>query len=88
MKIKEGFLLREIANTHIIVPVAERVIDFKGIMILSGVSPAIVEYMNEHRTREEILEHVLDLYDIDKETAENDLDKFISHMEASGVLEA
>jgi len=87
MKIKEGFLLREIANTHVVVPVAERVIDFKGMMILNGVSPAIVEYMREHRTQEEILAYILDEFDIDKETAENDLNKLIDQMEANGVLD-
>jgi len=87
MKIKEGFLLREIANTHVVVPVAERVIDFKGIMILNGVSPAIVEFMREHRTQEEILAYVLNEFDIDRETAESDLFKLISQMEACGVLE-
>ena len=86
MKIKEGFLLREIANTFLLVPVAERVIDFKGIIVLNGVSPSIVEYMKEHRSREELLTYILDLYEIDEETAERDLNKLLSQMETSGVL--
>ncbi len=31
MKIKEGYLVREIANCYIVVPVGERVIEFKGL---------------------------------------------------------
>ena len=87
MKIKDGFLLREIANTPVLVPVAERVIDFKGMMVLGGVSPAIVEFIKEHRTREEILEHILGEFDIDRDTAENDLAVLLDRMEAVGIME-
>ena len=87
MKIKDGFLLREIADTHVVIPIAERVIDFKGMMILNDVSASVWEFMGEHRTHDEILDHILDSYEVDKETAENDLYGLLDQMEASGVLE-
>ena len=32
---KDGYLVREIADSYVVVPVGERVIDFKGIMTLN-----------------------------------------------------
>ena len=87
MKIKEGFLLREIAGTHIVVPIGERVIDFKGMMILNDVSADVWVFMGEHRSYKDILDYILDTYEVDKHTAEGDLNNLIEQMEESGVLE-
>jgi hypothetical protein len=87
MKIKDNYILRLIADTHVVIPVAERVIEFKGMMVLNDISADIWEFMKEHRSRDEILEHVLDRYETDRETAEADLTALLSRMETSGVLE-
>ena len=87
MKIKEGFLLREIAGTHIVVPIGERVIDFKGMMVLNSVSADVWSFLSEHRSYEEILEYILGLYEVDRQTVENDLNDLIGQMEACGVIE-
>jgi len=87
MRIKDGYLLRTVADTKIVVPVAERVIEFKGMMLLNDVSAAIWEYMQEDRTYEQILKFMLDSYDVDRETAEKDLNTLIERMKDSGVIE-
>ena len=87
MKIKEGFLLREIAETHIVVPIGERVIDFKGMMVLNSVSADVCFFISEHRSYEEVVEYILETYDVDRQTAESDLNDLIERMEASGVIE-
>jgi len=87
MKIKEGFLLREIAGTHIVVPIGERVIDFKGMMVLNDVSADVWLFFSEHRSFEEVVEYVLESYEVDRQTVESDLKDLIERMEASGVIE-
>ena len=87
MRIKEGFLLREIAGTHIVVPVGERVIDFKGMMILNSLSADVWSFLSEHRSYEEVVEYILETYEVDRRTAESDLNDLIERMEASGVIE-
>jgi hypothetical protein len=87
MKIKDGYVLRLIADTHVVVPVAERVIEFKGMMVLNDISADIWGFLSESRSRDEILGHVLAGYEIDRETAAADVDKLIAEMEAAGVLE-
>jgi len=90
MKIKSGYLLRTVAGTHIVVPIAERVIEFKGMMTLNEVAATVWQFMkSEDRDYEyrEILEFILSEFDIDRETAEKDLKKLLEQMESSGVIE-
>lgn len=35
MKVKQGFMLREIANNYVVVPVGKAAIDFNGIITLN-----------------------------------------------------
>ena len=32
MKIKRGFILRNVANTHIVVPVSQNILNYKGML--------------------------------------------------------
>jgi len=86
MKIKDGYLLRTVADTHVVVPIAERVIEFKGMMILNEVSACIWEFLREERGHEEVIEHILSTFDVDRETAEADFMEFLGKLENSGVL--
>jgi hypothetical protein len=88
MRIKDGYLLRTIADTNIVVPVSERVIEFKGMITLNDVSANVWRFLEKDREHDEIVDFLINEYDIDRETAEKDLDDLLAHMEVSGVLQA
>jgi len=87
MKIRDGFILRTIADTHIVVPVADRVIEFKGMITLNDVSVEIWNFLQIDRSYDDVLEYMLSIYEIDRETATNDLNELLDQMENGGVLE-
>lgn len=87
MKIKEGYLLREIAGTHIVVPIGERVIDFKGLMTLNGTGSFIWKCLSEDTSYDALLARILDEYEVSGETARKDLDEFLGAARESGVLQ-
>jgi hypothetical protein len=87
MKIKEGFLLREIAECYIVVPVGSRVIDFKGLMTLNNSGYFIWNHLIEENTYDNLLDSILQEYEVDEETAKKDLDEFLDKAWESGVLE-
>lgn len=87
MKIKEGYLIREIAGCNIVVPVGERVIEFKGIMTLNDTGSFIWRCILSDITYDQLLSEILDEYEIDEETARADLDEFLGCARESGVLE-
>ena len=86
MKIKNGYLLREIADSWIVVPIGERVIDFKGMMTLNESGAFLWGCLTEDISYEQLLDCLLEEYDVDEKTARADLDEFISQARKSGVL--
>ena len=87
MKIKDGYVLRSIADTNIVVPIGDRISEFNGIITLNDISSKIWEHMQEDRTFDELLAYILSIYDVEEETAKGDLKNLIERMESSGVIE-
>lgn len=87
MKIKKGYLVREIAGCHVVVPIGERVIDFKGIMTLNDSGCFIWKCLSEEISYNRLLASVLDEYEVDEATAKADLNEFLNSACESGVLE-
>jgi len=86
MKIKDGFLLREIAGTQIVVPIAERVIEFKGMMVLNDHGLFVWNKLQNECTFDDLLNSILEEYDVDTETAKADLEEFLAHIRKNGAL--
>lgn len=87
MRIKNGYLVREIAGNHIVVPIGERAIEFKGIMTLNEVGSLIWRSLEKNMSKDEILKLILDEYEIDEATANSDLEEFLETIRESGALE-
>jgi len=87
VKIKDGFLLREIAGTYVVVPIGERVIDFKGMMTLNEIGSFIWSNMQSECTSDEIVSLILENYDVDADTARTDLEEFLDHIRKNGALD-
>ena len=87
MKVKTGFLVREIADCHIVVPIGERLIEFKGIMTLNDTGNFLWKCLSDDISRSQLLDSILDEYEIDEATAKADLDEFLHVARESGVLE-
>lgn len=87
MKIKKGYLMRQVIDTYIVVPVGEQVIEFKGMMTLNKTGAFIWQQLQTEQTYEQILAAVLDKYEIGEATAAADLKEFLDSARGSGVLE-
>lgn len=87
MKIKDGYLLREVAGSNIVVPVGEGAIDFSGVITLNEVGAFIWKILEKGASREDILEKMLSEYDVDKETAEKDIEEYISALKGAELIE-
>lgn len=86
MKIKSGFLLREIAGTPVIIPVGERVIEFKGMLMPNDTGSFIWKKLMSDITYDELLSAILDEYDVDEPTARLDLDGFLAEARSIGAI--
>lgn len=86
MKIKDGYLMREVAGSYIVVPVGEDTVSFNGVMTLAGSGAMLWRRLEEGAEREELLQLLLQTYDIDAATAGADLDAFLEKLVSADVL--
>ena len=87
MKIKDGFILREVAGSFIVVAVGSAVKDFNGIININETGAFLWKLLEKGAEREEIISKMMETYDVDEETARRDADAFINKLrEAKLVL--
>lgn len=87
MKIKEGFILRNVAGSFVVVPIGEATLDFNGMMNLNETGAFLFEKMIEGISREDLIKALTDEYDVDEETAAHDVDAFIEKVEKEDLFE-
>lgn len=87
MKIKEGFLLRNVAGNNVVVPVGQATLDFNGMMSLNDTGAFIFGKMIEGISRDELIKSVMDEYEIDEQIATTDVDNFIKKIEGEDLFE-
>ena len=86
MKIKEGYTLKTVANQHLVIPIGKEGVNFNGIITLNDSGKMLFEAMRKDITRDNLINMVMDRYDIDKTTAENDIDDFIEILKNKNLL--
>jgi hypothetical protein len=87
MKIKEGFLLREIVDSYIVVPVGQRVVEFNGLISLNDSGAFLWKCLSDAKTEQELVDLLLNNYDIDETTAREDIEEFVSSLQDKRLLE-
>ncbi len=87
MKIKSGYLLRNVAAVHIIVPVGERVIDFKGLMTLNETGAFLWRLLQQETDEDALVRALMEQYEVDQATARADVAEFVDSVREAGALE-
>lgn len=77
MKIKKGFVLREVAGNFIVVPTGSLVKSFNGVVNLNQTGAFLWSKCSEEIDREYLKKELMAEYQIDEETALKGVDKFI-----------
>ena len=87
MKIKEGFVLRNVVDEFIVMPTGDNIAKFEGAVVLNEVSAFIFKQLQNPVSREELLAAMLNEYEVDEATAAADLDALLEKFAEMGVLE-
>ena len=87
MKIKEGFVLRNVADEFLVMPTGSNIAKFDGAIALNDVSAFIFEQLKNPVSKEDLLIALLNEYEVDKETAEKDIDALIAKFNEMGIIE-
>lgn len=87
MKIKEGFVLRNVAGEGIVIAVGKASESFHGMINMNKTSCDIWKFIDEGLTAEQIGEKLAEKYDIDVETATNDTKGLIAQLKDAGIID-
>lgn len=86
MKIKEGFVLRNICGEYVVVAVGRQTLDFKGLIKLNETGAFLWEHLKNDCTAEELLVALRAEYDVDEDTARADIQAFEESLRAADLL--
>lgn len=86
MKLKNGFVLREVAGETVVVPV-EADLNFNGMITLNEPAKVLWGVLEKETTAEELVNAILAEFDVDRATAQDDVDAFIQKLKGLDFLE-
>lgn len=87
MKIKDGFVLRNVVDEFIVMPTGDNIAKFEGAVVLNEISAFIYRQLENPVSRDDLLTAVLNEYDVDEATAAADLDALLDKLADMGILE-
>ena len=87
MKIREGFVMRKIAGSNIVIPVGAVCVDFNGMITMNDSATFLWEKLAGGADEEGLVAALLAEYEVDEETARRCVKEYIEKLEEAGCLE-
>lgn len=87
MKIKKQLIKRDIAGDTILVPVGKTVYDSNGLFVLNEWATFIWDILPSVETEEQIVEKILEEYDVSKEQATADIAQFLDKLRELQIID-
>ena len=87
MKIKNGFVMREVGGANVVVPVGEMSKAFHGMINLNETGAFLWKFFAEEHTLNEGVAALLGEYDVDEALAREEVEKFLETIERHGFTE-
>jgi len=87
MKAKSGFVMREVEEGTVLVPVGERVVDMNGMVVLNETGKFIWSRLDGSKSVKDIAEAMTEEFDVSLEDAQKDVEDFVGELRNLGLLE-
>lgn len=87
MKIKNNFLLREVAGSYVVVPFGDESVEFNGMVTLNESGKFIWDLLEKEIRKEELLEKFMAKYDVSETQAKEDIRQFIQTLLDNNIME-
>jgi hypothetical protein len=86
MKRSADFLLREVADTQVLVPLGDAMINFPGMVTLNSTGVYIWGLLEQEQSVESLTAAMMEQYAVDRETAQRDVVAFIGKLIPIGAI--
>lgn len=87
MKIKNGYMLRDVAGYSVVVPVGEAALDFNGMINLNETGALLWRTLIDGADEKGLIDALLAEYDVSQEVAEKDVKSFIIKMREANLID-
>ena len=86
MVISDNFVLTDVADEYMLVPVGETAKSMKGIIAINEPVFILLKRMAEPKSKEDLVSILTENYDVDVETASRDVSTMIKKLLELGVI--
>lgn len=86
LKLDKEYVLRQIGDDYIIVPVGEAVLNFNGMLTVNETGAFLWEELVKGTNKGELLRTLMDNYEVTQEEAEKDIDEFLDVLYKNNIL--
>ena len=87
MKIKDGFVIRQVGGEYVVVPVGERSKEFHGMINMNETGAFLWKFFTTEHTIEEGVDVLCAEYNVDRAVAETDVNRFADILQRNGFTE-
>ncbi len=86
MKLKDGFIMRQVAGETIVIPSGDQM-DLNKMITLNGTGAFLWKLLETETTQEKLVEALLGEYNVDAQTAESCVAEFVKKLDGYGFLD-
>ena len=87
MKIKEGYLVHEVAGNYVVIKIGQEAVNFNGLITLSESAKMLWDLLKNDASIDDLVNKLLSEYEIDEETARIDTLEFVDNLKKNNILE-
>ena len=87
MKLNKEFVLRQIADTWVVMALGQTSVDFNGMLTLNASGAMLWKCLEEGGDKEALVNALTDMYDVSREDAQADVQEFLERLAKVGCLE-
>ncbi len=87
MKIKDGFVLRKVADNWVVLPVGQASVNLNGMLSLNDSGVLLYKQLEAGCNREALIDALLSAYEVERVQALADADDFIAILTKAGCIE-
>ena len=87
MKINENFVLRQIADTWVVLPLGDATLDFNGMITLNETGSYLWSVLEGGCDQSQLVDALLSEYEVSREQAEADVEEFLGKLRNIDCLE-
>lgn len=87
MKIRKGFVLREVAGRQVVIATGDAAKNFNGIIKLNESAVMLWKMIEKGADEERLAQKIIETYEVDEATAYNDVSMFVTKLKGAGIVD-